>query len=293
MTGVARKKKNPQSLSSAWTLNLQAEGARSVDRACVGVADAMASEQILSLATDFGLTQICQTKGFEFDREYEAAQKLVVSPASFFQFPLASVMRPNLINSKSEAELTILNEEFDSSTQKRSVLAGLVKYMELKSLSKTVVEDAVSVADEFFTNAIFNAPFVDANTHHNPGMSRQDASVQYANGKTARIFIGADKAKIVIGCQDPFGSLGVSAFLKSVRRAYVKGPGASINFGPGGAGIGSYIIFHTACSLFVGVQPGRTTVFCCVIPLGLSYRKRLELPKHLHWIQITENKQER
>lgn len=251
----------------------------------VGIGDSLPPEDLLKLATEVGFLNICQKQGFEFNREVKSSHALVESPESFLEFPVASILSPHDMNSATERCYTIMNEIFDSSGQKRAILASLLKALESKSLSQTMIEDVTAVADEFFTNAVFNAPFIDTATNRNPGISRQDLEVKYEAGLQGRLFLASDDSRLVVGVTDPFGALDLKFYLNKIKATYLRGPAATMNFGPGGAGLGSYIIFNTGSSLYFGVWPKRATVLCCVIPLGMSYRKRVQLPKHLHWIQ--------
>lgn len=251
----------------------------------IGLGDNLPPEEMLKLATEVGFFNICQRQGFEYQKELNSAYALVESPEHFLEFPVSSIFRPESINSKTEAEYLLMNEKFNSSSQKRPVLGQLQAALEAKGLSQTMMEDVTAVADEFYTNAIYNAPFVDAKTQRNPGISRQEAEIEYEEGRASRLFLASDDTRLVIGCADPFGTLDLKLYLNKIKATYLRGPAATMNFGPGGAGLGSYIIFNTGSSLFFGVWPRQATVLCCVIPLGMSYRKRVQLPKHLHWIQ--------
>lgn len=165
-------------------------------------------------------------------------------------------------------------------------MEGVTKPMESKGLSQTLIEDVVCVADELFTNAVYNAPFVDKRTHLNPGISRSEMEIHLEADKPVRLFLAHDESRMVLGCKDPFGTLNLVKYFNTIKATYLRGPAATMNFGPGGAGLGSYLIFNAGSSLYFGVSPGNVTIICCVIPLGMSYRKRAEMPKHLHWISL-------
>lgn len=251
----------------------------------IGIGETLPPEDLLKLATEVGFTNICQKQGFEFQRELKSAHALVESPESFLEFPVASILSPHGLNRQAERGFVLMDEMFDSSAQKRSVLTSVLKALDSKSLAQTMIEDVTAVADEFFTNAVFNAPFIDTTTMRNPGISRQDLEIKYETGLQGRLFLASDDSRLVVGVMDPFGALDLKFYLNKIKATYLRGPAATMNFGPGGAGLGSYIIFNTGSSLYFGVWPKRATVLCCVIPLGMSYRKRVQLPKHLHWIQ--------
>lgn len=269
-----------------WQLDISSGAAKStLDSSCVGIAESLEPQQMLRLVLNSGLRHICQKKGHTFAEELKSANRMIESPDVFFEFPIATVLTPDDLNDASERALLAAECSFNSSNQKQDVLDIFANSMNSKGLAQTVVEDVMSVSDELFTNAIFNAPFIDMLTCKNPGIGRGELSVTFEPGKFARMFLAHDEQRLLIGCQDPYGSLGIERYLSKIQTAYEKGPAAAINFGPGGAGIGSYIIFNAGASLYVGVQPNKATIVCCVIPLGLSNRMRMGLAKHIHWIQ--------
>jgi hypothetical protein len=269
----------------AWNLDLSGAPASKVDGQCIAVGDNLPPQTLLGYATDYEIMHICQKQGFNFDREIASSTELVASPEAFKEFPIASVLTPEDLSQVSERALTCVDERFDGSHAKRDLIEKVTKALQAKGLSQTMIDDVLSVTDEMFTNAVFNAPFVDPVTQANPGVDRHATQVKFDAGKQARIFLAHDESRLLVGCEDPFGSLNLLRYLKKIKDTYERGPGATMNFGSGGAGLGSYIIFNAGSSLYFGVWPGCATMLCCVIPMGMSYRKRIQLPKHLHWIQ--------
>lgn len=281
-------------MKGARNLNPNTHEHRNVDAAttvtgspgCIGVAEGLAPDQTLRLATELGYRHICQKSGLEYDVELKSSEVLVREPEAFFQNPICSVFSPTDVSRANERALILSESLFNSSNEKRQVLEQANNAMESKGLSRTLIEDITSVADEMFTNAIFNAPFIDHKTHKNPGVSRQDLEVRLEQGKFARLFLACDDKRLMVACEDPYGSLNLLSYFNKIKATYDRGAAATMNFGPGGAGLGSYIIFNTGASLFAGVHPAQATIIGCVLPLGMSNRKRALLPKHLHWIQL-------
>ena len=256
-----------------------------IDRQCVGVADCLAPERALHLATTANLMHVVQRQGHCFNEEMRSAENLIATPDAFREFPLCSILHPGHASPALERVPLLADIHFNSSINKRDVMSSITVSLQNQH-SQTMIEDVLAVTDELFTNAIYNAPFVDFGSGLNPGVSRQDQTeIKYGGDKFARMILATDGTRLVIGCEDPFGSLNLPRYLHRIKETYVRGPAATMNFGPGGAGLGSYIIYNAGASLYFGVWPGTATVIFCVIPLGMSYRKRAQLPKHLHWIQ--------
>lgn len=272
--------------STAQIVDLNAGPVPAENSQNIGVGNNLSPQDLLRFATDHGFHHLCQRDGFKFDNEIRVSQNLIANPESFFLHPIANILSPDLVDPNSEASLIKINSTFDSSSQKRTLLESIQTYMANHKLSQTLTDDVSAVADEFITNAVFNAPFVDMRTNANPGLSRLSGDVTLTAGKAGRLLVAHDDTSIVIGCEDPFGSLNLNHYLNKIRTTYLRGPAATMNFGSGGAGLGSYIIFNAGSSLYFGVKKSRVTLLCCAIPLKMSFKKRVQLPKHLHVIQL-------
>ena len=256
------------------------------NRASIGLGESLPPEDVLRFATDHGFQHICQKNGFNFERDLLSAELLVADPEAYFLHPVSTILKPEAIGAESDRALTAIDQRFDSSAQKRAILEQVGKHLESKGLAQTLIEDAQAVADELVTNAVFNAPFVDPITYVNPGLSRTETEIKLKGGRFGRLILAHDETQMVIGCEDPYGSLNLESYLSKIRATYLRGPAATMNFGSGGAGLGSYIIFNAGASLFFGVKQSRVTLMCCSLPMRLSYKKRVLLPKHLHWFQF-------
>lgn len=285
MSSNGARKLNP---NSPWQKEVDASTTDQVDRLCIGVTDSMQPQDVLRLATEQGFGHVIQRKGLEFDKEIKSAERLINAPESFFTFPIASIFSPDDLTAEAESKVIAAQAKFNSSHQKRDILKIFSKAMESKGVSQTMNDDITSVADEMYTNAVFNAPFVSSGSKFNPGVSRQDQEVILEVGKQGLLVLAHDEKRIMIACQDPYGSLNLDGYLGKIKATYERGAAATMNFGSGGAGIGSYIIYNTCVSFYVGVKAGRTSIICCVLPLGMSNRKRALMPKHLHWIHLEE-----
>lgn len=258
------------------------------DGHCIGLAENLQPQDILRLATEHGLSHIVQRQGLEFKKEIITSENLIHAPESFFEFPVASIFAPNDLSLKSEMKYVSAKANFNSSHKKRGILELFTKAMESKGVSQTVNADVISIADEMYTNAIFNAPFVHQKSSFNPGVDRNETEIVLEKGKEGVLTLAQDENRLMIACLDPFGTLNLDGYLNKIKATYDRGAAETMNFGPGGAGIGSYIIFNTCASFYVGVKAGRASIVACVLPLGLSNRKRALMPKHLHWIHLEE-----
>jgi hypothetical protein len=231
-----------------------------------------------------GHGHICQTQGLMYKEELQSAEVIDLNPSVFFLTPATAMLWPTELNIRDEKKSLLLDIALRSSQEKISILHKLKFTLLGLTKSQSMSDEILAIADELITNALFNAPFVNPGTNINEKVDRNKI-VSLAEAQAGRFFLAEDGTRLLIGCEDPFGSLNVPAYLRRVSDCYTNSVGKTMNFGQGGAGIGSFIIFNSGSSLYYGVSPGKQTVLGCLIPYRLGARQREGLPKHLHWIQ--------
>lgn len=218
---------------------------------------------------------VCQTDGHEYAKEVRVSESILKDPGGFLGDPLLTILGTFDF---------CVKWNFTSSNEKTRVLESLEAELRGRSFTDSLVRDVALVADELFTNAVFNAP-VAGRAHLKP-VSRKQKSVAMKKGQFGQISIAADSSRLVLCCSDPYGSLDPQSYLTRIQLGFENGAGASIVDQGGGAGIGAFLVFNLCCSLFIGVWPGRATKICCVFPLKKSGRQRAMLKKHIHCIQL-------
>ncbi|MEZ0392051.1 MAG: hypothetical protein ACAH59_07555 [Pseudobdellovibrionaceae bacterium] len=141
--------------------------------------------------------------------------------------------------------------------------------------NSSVVSAADAVIEELYMNAIIDAP-----------REAKKKGIQ-SQGIECQLYLGKVKDWLQVSCTDPYGSLDIQQFLGRMSEVYTKGAGQAINLDDsGGAGLGCVILFEASACLILGVQPGVQTKVTCLIPLGISNRKRAEMKKSLHWFEL-------
>lgn len=242
-------------------------------------------QELIELMLKGPEAHLCQPDGLMYDKEVLTADLLTKNKQYFFSTPATALLWPNEIGKKEELTSLLLNRRFDDSSEKSLILTEVRLKLGSLTKSSSLIDEVLAVTDEFVTNALYNAPYVDPVTHVNQRIDRLTTNVKLPPGKQSRLFVAEDGQRLLIGVEDQFGSLSVQKYLNGIVNCYASGIKDSINFGQGGAGIGSYIIFNAASSLYYGVIPGQTTLLVCVVPYRMSRRSREGLPKHLHWIK--------
>lgn len=135
------------------------------------------------------------------------------------------------------------------------------------------------VADELFTNAIYNAPHVSF-AENGPGVARTHENGNTLSLMPARLFLGADSSRIIIGSEDSYGTLNPCHLLKRLKACYTEGTNVAMNWSVGGAGLGTYMIFRSALAYYAGIEQGKRTVVACSFAQGA---RRSENVRNIHF----------
>lgn len=246
---------------------------KSSPKSSIGTAKDLPPEKVMELALQSGLQHIVQSESLCFEQEIEAAQVMLQDPKSLLLFPLDVVFGAH------RREERAMNPRFDltvsAGQRKTSALTAFGSFVAMVPGSRRIWDQALLVADELYTNGSKNAwgdkwglPEVEAGSPSDPGM--------------VELFSEADSQRLVIGCRDSYGRLDVQSLIERIKTCYDQGLGAAIRRGSTGAGIGSFLIYDACVSYYVAVEPGRRSVVCAVMPLGVGSKQLGLIAKNLH-----------
>lgn len=247
--------------------------------------DRLSNSGLLDLCLNKKIHHIVQKSNLDTSRELRVSSDLIEQPEKFFQFPFSIINNVERPCEDSENRLRQLKFSPEKASDKDSLLRIIEDYVIEITKSKTLLGDVLNTADELFTNAIYNAPFVNQENSHS-GIERDFENVEINPLKRPVVYLGHDHEKIDIGCSDYYGSLNITSMLKRLRRCVGSNLAEMINYGKGGAGIGSYLIFESSCVMYLAVQKSRQTTICCSFPYKLSSKERSVLPKNIHIIDL-------
>ena len=237
----------------------------------IGIGVSIAPNEVIDLKVDGGLDHIVQKDSLAFDQEMVCAREIVSSPCSFLDRPLEVIFG----REQPESIFTDFRETVVAGEKKKAVLARLDEFLHGLTGARAIRDDAMMVADELFTNGAKNGA---------PLVGEVDAAS--VNAGEIHFVARGDGRRLVLGCIDSYGTLEVGALTRKIQGIYRKGVASSINHGPGGAGIGSYMVFNSSISLYLGVEKGRRTVVLCSLPLSMRVKETITLSKNLHVVEI-------
>ncbi len=236
---------------------------------------------VLALYTKRDVKHIIQKTNLCYETEIKVGSTMTILPQQFIDFPLSTILgheNPDQAKENSLAEYSFHMSDVD---QKTEYLDMLEAYVQQHAIPKSMSIDVRAVADEVITNSVFNAPFVDLDNSFS-GPTRDKGKVMIDPKKQPYCFIGRDNQRLIFGCKDFYGRLNARKIIARIQLCYQNNPGQLINYGPGGAGIGSFMIFDACVSLYIAVDPNNSTTICCAFPLNMAARQRNLVPKNLH-----------
>lgn len=247
----------------------------------IGVGDGIEPRTVVDFAKSFNLRQIVQTSAHDHELELKTSELMLKKPDLFLNFPVSSILDPESVGTARENEVRSYSRQFLNANEKSQILEEIRVHCLDISKSESLVADICLAADELITNAIYNAPHV-LYAQPGPGAPRTAEHGQSPDLRPGEIFIGASGTRLILGCADAYGSLNPNHLINRLKSCYDNGVAESVNFGTGGAGIGTFIIFQSASSLYIGVAQSQRTVICCAFSLERRPKVRAAVPKNLH-----------
>lgn len=240
---------------------------------CVSVCDFLSPNAVIGSAFYNEIYHVVQIESLRFEQELRIAAAMIDQPAQFLKDPVKHVFGD-------AQDVKVKTFEFSSSREKERVLDELQAVLGEHSIPQVAQDAIFQIADELFTNAVFNAP-ADGLKQRYFNHDRTQA-VELKDGEIVEIILAFNANWLWIGCRDPFGSYYHEKVLCKIYDSFQRGMGAAMNMGEGGAGIGCRMMFDLCSGFTVMVEPGRQTLVGYTLPLTHSIRLRETQSKHLH-----------
>jgi hypothetical protein len=257
--------------NSARILNLnQPMASQDVEPGSIGVAQGLTPKHVIDLNVDCGVNHIVQSDSFDFARELDVARAMTQNPQDFFNDPIRM-----LFPSSDHVTMELFKHRVGSDQNKKDVLLQVETFLGTLKGTRSVRDEAMIVADELYTNGAKNTGnFYDVNAPDvRPGW--------------VEFIAAADDKRIVLGCIDSYGALEISNITKRIQKCLQDGVSASINQNQNaGAGIGSYMVFSSSYSMYIGVKEGQKTIVLCAFPLGVRHKEMMNFTKNLHTLSV-------
>jgi hypothetical protein len=127
------------------------------------------------------------------------------------------------------------------------------------------------VADEFFTNALFNAP-VDGEGKWLYRHLNRSAEVALPAGKSVDVCLACDGRRLGISTLDRYGSLTADLVIRYLAKCFRKDE-RQIDQKEGGAGLGFYMVFESLTHFAINISPRHRTEMIGLIDVRGTYRE--------------------
>lgn len=160
---------------------------------------------------------------------------------------------------------------------KQRVLTLVEEYAKNIGVNPRFVAQLRAVADEFVTNALYNAP-VDRSGQHRFARTSRSEVVRLEPEEDVQLKLCCDGRRIGISISDPFGSLTMETVLDYLAKCMRKGDD-QVDEKQGGAGLGFYYIFDALSHFIVNLSPGKRTEMVGIIDVSGTYREFTSRPK--------------
>jgi hypothetical protein len=241
------------------------EGIQSQDGDII-CCDKLEPAQVVDAVLLSGANHFIQKNKDFFAADIETTAGIISQPESYFKNNVTAIL-PQIKESK---KIVVSNVN-----EKESVRAQIYKFIEPVK-NNCLEESLFAIFEELFMNAMIDAPVEFLKLNRSTEMNVQ-----------TNFHLAYSDNRLVISCEDRYGSLNVQKFILRMNEVYQNGAGRVINMTrPGGAGLGCVVMFEHCISLYLGVQKSNVTLVSCSLPMGVSFRQKSTFKKSLHLIQL-------
>lgn len=241
---------------------------------CIYVTDGLKNPEVLDAALIPGFQHVVQSSRKDVLDEVRIAALMIESFSEYLEDPVSAIL--------GKGTARVFKKPFHDSSLKKEMLSEVERFLATVPNTQVVQENVLQIVDELYTNAIFDAP-IDPGSGFRYRDEPRMRTVRLPKAEEATLFVGAQKDFIVVSVRDPFGSLSIEKLLVHIQAGYQRGIVNMMRRDGGGAGIGCHVVFELSSSIYIGVEPERSTVFSCKLPLGASYRQTGAMFKNLHF----------
>lgn len=165
-------------------------------------------------------------------------------------------------------------------SQREAVLRAVEQFSTSRDVHPRLRVLYRNVADELFTNAVFNAP-TDAEGKARYAHYARKTEVELEAHEHVEMKLCCEGDRLGLSIADPFGSLTRERLLDYLAKGFRRGDD-QIDTKAGGAGLGLYMIFQSLSEMVVNLSPGKRTEVIGFIDVSGSYREFAAKPKSMN-----------
>jgi hypothetical protein len=222
---------------------------------------------------------ICSVRD-DFSSEILCSAIMALRPDTFMKNPLPFFFNgfdPNSeLTDRRDNNFTVT---FESTEQKESLMEHLVKFWSKKPAIASLEDICLQIADEMFTNIFFNAP-VDSRGLRPLKQQNRATAIHLPDRYKAKMFSCFTDDKVIIGCEDPFGSIVRNEIMFRLESIYMEAM-TSPRAHTSGSGLGLKFLIDNSANFYLFCEKGKKTVFACALLLK-GLKANLSASKNIH-----------
>ncbi|MGE0633733.1 MAG: hypothetical protein AB7O96_15070 [Pseudobdellovibrionaceae bacterium] len=231
----------------------------------VYVSDNPDGQKFVEVMANFDLPNLIQKSSPFFLEDLSACCKILSNPKQVLNDECLSLMA----SCKREGSF-----KFNANEGKEELFSGLRDIVSSRQLRNSIADNIYAVAEELFMNAAYDAP--------------KELGAKPATDPKSHMHVDINDERIQLTTVDFYGSLKAPKFINRIKTVFRQGPGDSINWGDGGAGLGSTILVEKCSRILMAVDPGKKTIVSCSVPIRLNLREQIQMGRCLFTFENIE-----
>lgn len=221
------------------------------------VDDNLKPQQIIQMCIDREIKHIIQNSKLGLPEKMQIIDGILADPFKFMTFN--EKIFPDAVN-----DLLFL---FHAKEDRTTLVMRVLDHLKI-DVKNHNTEHIFKATEELIMNAQLHAPRIG----------------DFKSPHTMSFLVERKGDLIALSVFDDYGSMNIGKFLNKILNAFIIGTAGAINYGTGGAGLGSSIIFETAEVLIIAVLPKRITRVTVLTPLKKREKDRDSEQKSIHII---------
>lgn len=241
------------------------------------VQKATVSEMIELLS--LGYSHCVQMNRSDFSQELLASCLMSERPQAFVNDPLPfffTGFKDPQKNPYLERQMIL---PITKASDKKYLLSRLELFLIQNVRLQNLTDIATQVADELITNAIFSAP-VDYEGSPLYAEQLRTSEVVLSGNKRARFFAAFSDERMIIGCEDLYGSLRKDFLMDHLTRVFRQDQ-ARPRSHTAGAGLGFKYMIENSTNFYIYSERNKRTLVACGFLLE-NLRSNRSAQKHIH-----------
>lgn len=226
-----------------------------------------------------GFEHCVQKNRPDFAQELLASAFMLLKPDSFNKNPIPFFFTGFSAqqNMTTETNMTI---PFRKSEDKKYILERFELFLEQNPRLRGIADLCMQVADELIMNALFSAPVDNYGVHLFQNYDRT-SDIMLNMQSQAKFFSCFSDYRIIVGCEDPYGSFKKETLFKHLHGAFLNEKATVKPEKTGGAGLGLHAIIENSANFYLYCEQGQRSLVAAGFLLQ-GMKANLMSQKHFH-----------